>query len=121
MSTRLISLDVEAAIEDFSNAPDVPRVAHGLSELRVLFRAWVDAFDDFRGEIVEMIEIGDRVACVVDYSGTSPATGLTVAQRAVDVWEFRGGKILRGKIGYTDRDAALQTARASEQKAHSDP
>ena len=75
----------------------------------------------YRALLCEMIEIGDRVACVIDYSGTSPATGLTVAQRAVDVWEFRGGKILRGKIGYTDRDAALQTARASEQKAHSDP
>ena len=35
---------------------------------------------------------------------------MTVKQRAVDIWEFRAGKLARGMIGYTDRDAALKAA-----------
>jgi ketosteroid isomerase-like protein len=86
----VISLcDEEIEIEDVSNAPDVPRVSHGLAQVRAVFKAWLDAFDDFRGDIVESVEVGNRVAYVVDYVGTSQATGLTVRQRVVDVWEGR--------------------------------
>jgi ketosteroid isomerase-like protein len=110
----------EIEVEDFSNAPDVPRISRGLSEVRGTFEAWMDAFDEFRGNIVEYIDSGDRVACVVDYVGRSRATGLTVNQRVVDIWEFRAGKFFRGSIGHTDRKAALEAAGLSEQDAHAD-
>jgi ketosteroid isomerase-like protein len=110
--------DEEIEIEDLGNAPDVPRVSRGVSEVRGSLEAWVDAFDDFQGNIVEYIDSGDRVACAVDYVGKSQVTGLTVTQRVVDIWEFRAGKFLRGSIGHTDRKTALKGADLSEQDAH---
>jgi ketosteroid isomerase-like protein len=112
--------DEEIEIEDLGNAPDVPRVSRGVSEVRETLEAWVDAFDDFQGNILEYIDSGDRVACVVDYVGKSRVTGLTVTQKVVDIWEFRAGKFFRGSIGYTDRKAALRAAGLSEQDAHAD-
>jgi ketosteroid isomerase-like protein len=112
--------DEEIEVEDFSNAPDVPRISRGLTEVRGMLEAWIDAFDDFRGEIVEYVDGGDRVACVVDYVGRNRATGLTVSQRAVDIWDFRAGKFFRGSIGHTDRKGALEAAGLSEQDAHAD-
>jgi ketosteroid isomerase-like protein len=104
--------DVE--IEDLNNAPDLPRVAQGIDEVRETLAAWVEAFDDFRGEIAEYIEAGDHVACVVDYRGENRSSGLTVHQRLVDLWKFRDGKLVRGTLGYADRESALE---AVEQNA----
>src|SRR5437667_12010922 len=59
--------DVE--IEDLNDAPDLPRVAQGIDQVRETLAAWAEAFDDFQGEIAEYIEAGDHVACVVDYRG----------------------------------------------------
>src|SRR5438270_2090929 len=67
-------------IEDLNNAPDLPRVARGIDEVRETLAAWIEAFDDFRGEIAEYIEAGDHVACVVDYRGESRSSGVTVHQ-----------------------------------------
>src|SRR5437763_14768141 len=74
-------------VEDLNNAPDLPRVARGKEENRAVFAAWIDAFDDFTGEIQEYIDIDDRhVACVVHYSGRQLDTGLEVESTLVDVW-----------------------------------
>lgn len=98
--------DVE--IEDLNNAPDLPQVAHGVDEVRQTLSAWLDAFDDFAGEIAEYIEAGDHVACVVDYHGKSRATGLVTQDRLIDLWRFRDGKLIRGTLGYRDRESALK-------------
>jgi ketosteroid isomerase-like protein len=98
----------DVQIEDLNNAPDLPPVSRGIDEVRETLTAWIDAFDDFRGEIEEYIEAGDRVACVVRYHGKSRASGLTIDQRIVDVWEFRDGRLVRGTLGYSNRDAALE-------------
>jgi ketosteroid isomerase-like protein len=100
--------DVE--IEDLNNAPDLPSVARGIDEVRETLVAWVNAFEDFRGEIAEYIEVGDNVACITDYRGTNRSSGLTVHHRLVDVWKVRDGKLVRGTLGYRDRESALTKA-----------
>src|SRR5436853_4628259 len=82
-------------VEDLNNAPDLPPVARGKEGARQVFAAWVDAFDDFVGEIEEYIDMGDRhVGCVVHYRGTLRATGMEVDARAVDLWELRGNEVV---------------------------
>jgi uncharacterized protein len=99
-------------VEDLNNAPDVPRVTHGKQEARAVFMAWTDAFDDFRGDIEEYIDVDDRhVACVVHYRGTQRETGLEVNFRGVDVWEIRDGELVRGTLAYPDRGSAIEAAR----------
>ena len=71
--------------------------------------AWIDAFDDFTGEIEEYIDVDDRhLACVVQYRGTHRDTGLEVANRGVDLWEVRCNKLVRATLGFPNRESALQ-------------
>jgi ketosteroid isomerase-like protein len=99
----------EVEIEDLNNAPDLPPVAYGKVEARRLFTAWNDAFDDFSGEIEEYIDVDDRhVACLVHYRGKQRDSGLVIDFKAVDVWELRGNKLVRGTLGYRDRESALE-------------
>ena len=96
-------------VEDLNNAPDVARVTYGKQEARAVFVSWTEAFDDFRGEIQEYIDVDDRyVACVVRYRGTQRETGLVVDSKAIDLWEVRDDKLVRGTIGYPDLKAALE-------------
>jgi ketosteroid isomerase-like protein len=104
--------DIE--IEDLMNAPDVPRVVRGLDGARELLRAWIDGFEVFRQEIVELIDLGDQVVGVSDYYGTS-REGLTIHLRVADVVEIRDGKLVRATFGYETRETALQAVGLSEQ------
>ena len=101
----------DVQIEDLHPAPDMPPVAHGKHEVLRLIAGWVDAFDEFGAEIAEFIDVDDRhVAVVVRYRGTQRDTGVVVDMRGVDLWEFDDGKLIRGTVGYPDRDAALAAA-----------
>jgi ketosteroid isomerase-like protein len=105
------SEDVE--IEDLMNAPDVPRVVHGTEAFRQMLTAWVEAFDEFRADIVEYIDRGRHVVLVTDYYGKS-REGLTTQLRVADVAEFQGGKIVRVTFGYESREQALAAVGLSE-------
>jgi ketosteroid isomerase-like protein len=102
-------------IEDLNNAPDLPPVAYGKEGARRVLAAWIDVFDDFSGEIEEYIDVDDRhVACLVHYRGRQRDTGLVIDFTAVDMWEFRGNKMVRGTLGYRDRESALEAVGMSE-------
>jgi ketosteroid isomerase-like protein len=105
------SEDVEA--EDLMNAPDVPRVMHGIQAFRQMLKAWVDTFDDFRADIVEFIDAGHQVVCVTDYYGKG-REGLTTNLRVADVFEVRSGKVVRATLSYSSREEALEAVGLSE-------
>ena len=109
--------DIE--VEDLMNAPDVPRVVHGIQGVRQVLIAWIEGFDEFRGEIFEYIDDGNHVVCVTDYDSKS-REGLALHQRAVNVFEIRDGKLVKGTFGYENREQALEAAGLSEQDAHVD-
>jgi ketosteroid isomerase-like protein len=101
------SEDVE--IEDLNHAPDLPPVVRGKDAARHVFAAWMNTFNDFIGEIEEYIDVDDRhVGCLVHYRGKARGSGLEVDFRGVDLWEVRGGKLVRGTLGYADRQSALE-------------
>ena len=106
-------------VEDLMNAPDQPRVTRGIHELRQTVAAWKEGFDEFRGEIVELIENGHHVVCVTDYFGKG-REGPTMRQRVADVFQLRDGKIVRGTFGYENLREALEAVGLSEQDAHAD-
>jgi ketosteroid isomerase-like protein len=105
----------EVEIEDLNNAPDLPPVAYGKEEARRVLAAWIDAFDDFSGDIKEYIDADERhVACLVHYRGKQRDSGLMIDFIAVDMWELRGNKLIRGTLGYRDRESALKALGLSE-------
>src|SRR2546422_3355451 len=82
----------DAELEDLMNAPDLPRVVRGIQGVRQVLMNWVQAFDEFRAEIAEYIDVGQHhVVCVTDYYGRS-REGVTIQLRTGDVVEIRDGK-----------------------------
>jgi ketosteroid isomerase-like protein len=109
--------DENVEVEDLMNAPDVPRMTHGIQEYRQMLTAWMQTFDDeFRAEIVEFIDEGQYVVRVTDYYGKS-REGPTTHLRVADVVECRNGKIVRVTFGYENREKALEAVALSEQDA----
>ena len=98
-------------VEDLHPAPDMPPVSAGKEQVRKLVAAWLGAFTDFTMEYEEFVDVDDaHVCCVGRHVGTQRDTGVRVETRAVDLWEVRDNKLVRGTIGYPDREAALEAA-----------
>jgi ketosteroid isomerase-like protein len=107
---------------DFSNAewahPDIEWVSAeglvpgstGLDGIAATIRQWITAWEDFRIEADEFIEIdADRVLVLVHCSGRGKMSGLEVGQllsKTAAVFDLRGGKVTRYVV-YNDRDRAL--------------
>jgi hypothetical protein len=70
---------------------------------------------DVEGFLAFCGDVDDRhVACLVHYRGKQRDSGLVIDFTAVDMWEFRGNKLLRGTLGYRDRESALEAVGISE-------
>ena len=69
---------------------------------------WLDTFEDFRFEPVELIDAGeDRVIGVVRISGRAKLSGVETDLTFAVLYSIRDGKIARGREYWT-RDEALE-------------
>jgi ketosteroid isomerase-like protein len=95
-------------------APDDHGPIHGKEALRAFMQDWLDTFDDFRAEPVELIEAGeDKVIAVVRISGRAKLSGVETDLTYAELWTFRDGKVAWGRQYWT-RDEALEAAGLSE-------
>jgi uncharacterized protein len=95
-------------------APDDHGPIHGRTELRAYVQDWLDMFDNFKSEPVELLEVGeDKVVAVHRVSGTAKQSGIESEMTYAAVYTFRDGKVIRGRE-YETRDQALEAAELSE-------
>ena len=86
----------------------------GKDALRAFMQDWLDMFDDFRAEPVELIEAGeDKVITVVRVSGRAKLSGVETDLTYADLLTLRDGKVAWGRQYWT-RDEALEAAGLSE-------
>jgi ketosteroid isomerase-like protein len=52
---------------------------------------WADAWDDWRMEVEDYLDAGERVVVILTQRGRSKATGIPVEMRFAQVWTFRDG------------------------------
>lgn len=68
---------------------------HGAEEIiSQVFARTVESWSDFRVEVAEMHESGDRVIAIGTYSATARQTGTSIRARVVHVWMVRDGRII---------------------------
>jgi ketosteroid isomerase-like protein len=92
---------VEGALDDVGQM-------HGRDALRTWLQDWIDTFDEFFLEPVELIEAGeDTVVAVERYSGRAKLSGVETDQMGAVVFTLRDGKIVRGRE-YPNREEALE-------------
>ena len=98
---------VEGALDDHGPI-------HGKDALRAFMQDWLDMFDDFRAEPVEVIEAGeDKVIAVVRISGRAKLSGVETDLTYAELSTFRDVKVAWGRQYWT-RDEALEAAGLSE-------
>jgi len=98
---------VEGAVDD--RGP-----IRGQEALRAYVQDWLDTFDDFRIEPVELIDAGeDTVITILRASGRAKLSGVETDLTYAVVYTIRDGKIAPGRE-YVTREAALEAAGVSE-------
>jgi ketosteroid isomerase-like protein len=98
---------VEGAIDD--RGP-----MHGKAAVRAYVQDWLDNFDNFRSEAVELLDAGeDAVIAVVRISGLAKLSGIETDLTYAALYTIRDGKIARGRE-YETRQEALEAAGMSE-------
>ena len=91
-------------------APDDRGPIHGINAMRAFVQDWIDTFDEFKIEPVELIDAGgDVVVAVVRYGGRARLSGIEIEETFGVMFTIRDGKIARGRE-YSTRDQALQAA-----------
>jgi ketosteroid isomerase-like protein len=87
----------------------------GVDGVRQLTQEWTENFDDYRWEISELIDRGDRVVVLAHHGGESKGAGTPVRQRVAGVFtEFDSeGRASRARF-FTSWEQALEVAGASK-------
>jgi ketosteroid isomerase-like protein len=95
-------------------APDDLGPIHGKAEMRAYVQDWIDTFDQFKVEPLEVIDAGqDQVVAVFRNSGRAKLSGVEADLTFAALYTVREGKIARGREYWT-REEALEAARLSE-------
>ena len=106
-------LDPEVEIDVSRNVLN-PGMHHGHSDFEGMVRATDEVWEDFRNEILETIDAGDRVVVAVRNTATGGASGVMTQMELFHVLTLREGKIVRIVGGLRSRAEALELAGLSE-------
>jgi uncharacterized protein len=81
-------------------------------------KAWLAAWEDWRAEPEEFVEIGDHVVVLALYRGFGKGSGVEIRQEGAHVFRLRDGKVVRLEI-FANRQKAMESVRAAESAAPS--
>ena len=116
MYTAYASGDFEAAMAlldpeiemDLTMRPD-GRVFHGHDGVTEAVRTWLGAWEDWRLEVDEIIDLGDRVLVLARESGRGKGSGIEVEHPHIAICTVQYGKIVH-TMGFVERGQVLQAA-----------
>jgi uncharacterized protein len=101
---------LDPAVE-WHTAHDLPDSGtyRGVEGVARLFSDWVGAFEDFRGEVEEVIDAGDRVIVVVRLRGRVRGSSEEVDLAETHVWRLVNGRAVEVRE-YRTKAEALEAA-----------
>jgi ketosteroid isomerase-like protein len=108
--------DPEVEFREDPTLPE-PGVYRGAGAIEAYFRQFLDAFEDYRFDVEEVLDAGDHVVVFNRPWGRGLGSGAEVDMRNAWVFTFRGKKIVR-ITPYWERSKALEAVGLSEQDAH---
>jgi ketosteroid isomerase-like protein len=95
-------------------APDDHGPIRGKAAMRAYVQDWIDTFDQFKVEPLEVIDAGqDRVVAVLRISGRAKLSGVETELTFAALYTVRDEKVVRGREYWT-RDEALEAAGLAE-------
>jgi ketosteroid isomerase-like protein len=109
-----VDYNVLAGADDLIHGP-----IHGKDGVRAWLQDWIDMFDGFRMELVELIDAGGVTVFTAErYGGRARLSGVETDSANWTVFTIRDGKIASG-CEYETRDQALEAVGLSEQDVSS--
>ena len=113
--------DIEAALADYdpgvefdvSSARPEGGVFYGHGGMLEGVQAWVERWAEYRFEVEEIIDAGDRVLMIIRESGRGEGSGVEVTQHTFWLQTMRNDKIVRAEL-FNDRNQAFEAAGLSE-------
>jgi ketosteroid isomerase-like protein len=95
-------------------APDDRGPIHGRDAMRAYIEDWIETFDDFQIQPLELIDAGDeRVVGILRFGGRAKLSGVATDQTFGTIFSIREGKIWQGRE-YATRVEALEAAGLSQ-------
>jgi ketosteroid isomerase-like protein len=107
----LRGLDPEIEYHSSANlmAPDLEAVLYGHDGYLKVWRRWLDAFEDFRFEPEELLDLGDKLLVTVQLRAHGSDSGVPVGQPGFQLFKFRRGLVV-WQHDFGDRSEALEAA-----------
>jgi ketosteroid isomerase-like protein len=92
---------------EWSEPPESPGAAvyRGRDGVRRSFEKWVGAWEDYRLDVEELIDVGDHVFARCSQRVRGRTSGIDVEQRLFSVWTLLDGKVVRMRMYYDEREA----------------
>jgi ketosteroid isomerase-like protein len=109
-----LGVDPEIEYRAVQGALDDRGPIHGKDALRAYMQDWIDTFDDFKVEPVELIDVcGDKVIAVLRNTGRAKLSGIETDLTYATLCTIRDGKVVRGREYWT-KEQALEAAGLSK-------
>ena len=91
-------------------APDDRGPIHGKEAVQAWLQDWIDMFDGFRMELVELVDAGEEMLVGAErYGGRAKLSGVDIDSTIWTVFTISDGKIGSGHE-YSSREQALEAA-----------
>ena len=105
----LDALDPDVELVDLQAAMGMQDRGRGPDELNRMAEQWTEIFDDWGLEVRDLVDLCDGfVMTEVRFDGVGRDSGARVSNRQFEVYRLVDGKIVEIRVGFHDRDEALE-------------
>jgi ketosteroid isomerase-like protein len=103
------TLDPDVELVDLQAVMGMQDRGRGPAELDRMAKQWTEIFDDWGLEVSNLVSLGrDFVMAEVCFEGVGRDSGAPVSNRQFEVYRLVDGKIVEIRVGFRDRDEALE-------------
>ena len=71
------------------------KIYRGYDGIGEFFGKWTEDWDDYRFEVEDLLDAGDRVVAIVRDEGRGKSSGIKLDRQHAEVWTIRDGKVIR--------------------------
>jgi ketosteroid isomerase-like protein len=104
-------VDPDVVVTQFADQPDI-RPYYGHEGMLQAMSSWVEAWDDYAIEAMDVKEFGDNVLVALHQKGRGKASGVELEADVFFVYTVRDGKIVRWQM-FPSKVDALAAANAN--------
>jgi len=109
--------DPDVELVDLQSAMGMKDRGRGPDELERMAKQWTEIFDDWRMEVHDIAGIADGlVLAEVSFHGVGRDSGIPIGNRQFEGYRLDDGRITEIRVGFRDREQALEWLRGGSER-----